>query len=48
MGDVAKQLAEIVGQRSLLADDAIPEDYTHDEGLAATPQKPGYVAKPAK
>ena len=47
MGDGATRLAEIVGQRNLLVGDAISEDYTHDEALTATPQKPAYVAKPA-
>jgi glycolate oxidase len=47
MGDVAARLAEIVGEKNLLAGDAIPEDYTHDEGLSLEPGKPAYVAKPA-
>lgn len=47
MGDGASRLAEIVGEKNLLVGDAISEDYTHDEALTATPQKPGYVAKPA-
>ena len=47
MGDVAKQLAEIVGDKNLLTGDAVSEDYAHDEALGATPQKPAFVAKPA-
>ena len=47
MGDIVARLVEIVGQGNLLIDDAIPEEYTHDEALTATPQKPAYVAKPA-
>ena len=47
MADVATRLAEIVGDKNLLIGDAISEDYTHDEALTATPQKPAYVAKPA-
>ena len=43
---IAERLAEIVGDRNLLAGDAIPEDYAHDEALSAAPQKPAYVAKP--
>ncbi|HKN51708.1 MAG TPA: FAD-binding oxidoreductase, partial [Amycolatopsis sp.] len=47
MGDVAARLAEIVGDKNLLAGEAISEDYAHDEALTAEPQKPAYVAKPA-
>ena len=47
MGDVAKRLTEIVGDKNVLTGDAISEDYTHDEALTATPQKPAYVVKPA-
>jgi glycolate oxidase len=47
MGDVEARLAEIVGEKNLLAGDAIPEDYQHDEGLSLEPGKPAYVAKPA-
>ena len=45
MSDVANPLAEIVGPRNLFAGDAIPEEYTHDEALTATPQKPAYVGE---
>src|SRR6202012_5268786 len=31
----------------LLAGDAVPDDYFHDEVLTTAPQKPAYVAKPA-
>jgi glycolate oxidase len=47
MGDMVARLVEIVGQGNLLIDDAIAEEYTHDEALTAAPQKPAYVAKPA-
>jgi glycolate oxidase len=47
MGDIAVRLAEIVGDKNLLTGDAISEDYGHDEALSATPQKPGFVAKPS-
>ncbi len=47
MDDVATQLAEIVGAKNLLTGDAVSEDYSHDEALGVTPQKPAYVAKPA-
>jgi glycolate oxidase len=46
--DVAAQLAEIVGDKNLLIGDAISEDYAHDEALSAAPQRPAYVAKPAR
>ncbi|MDT5095112.1 MAG: glycolate oxidase [Mycobacterium sp.] len=45
--DVAEQFAKIVGAGNLLVDDAISEDYAHDEALGVTPQQPGFVAKPA-
>ncbi|HTY31584.1 FAD-binding oxidoreductase [Mycobacterium sp.] len=41
------RFAEIVGEHNLLAGDAIPEDYWHDEVLTTAPQRPAYVAKPA-
>ena len=47
MADIAKQLAEIVGDKNLLVGDAISEDYAHDEALSVEPQRPAYVAKPA-
>lgn len=47
MGDVAARFAEIVGDTNLLAGEAIPEDYAHDEALTAGPQQPAYLAKPA-
>ncbi len=47
MGGVEAQFAEIVGDKNMLTGDAISEDYTHDEALTATPQKPAYVVKPA-
>jgi len=48
MGGVAARLGEIVGTKNLLTGDAISEDYAHDEALTTAPQKPAYVAKPAK
>ena len=47
MDDVATRLAEIVGAKNLLTGDAVSEDYSHDEALGVTRQKPAYVAKPA-
>jgi glycolate oxidase len=47
MSDITARLAEIVGSHHLLAGDAIPEDYSHDEELSQAPQKPAFVAKPA-
>ncbi|MBB5852611.1 FAD-binding oxidoreductase [Amycolatopsis umgeniensis] len=46
MGDVAARFAEIVGDTNLLAGEAIPEDYAHDEALTITPRRPAYLAKP--
>ena len=47
MSDMSGRFAEIVGNANLLTGDAIPADYSHDEALSTTPQKPAYVAKPA-
>jgi glycolate oxidase len=47
MSDMTARLAEIVGNHNLLAGDAIPENYWHDEELHRPPQQPAYVAKPA-
>ena len=47
MIDLTARLSEIVGDHNLLAGDAIPEDYFHDEVLTTGPHKPAYVAKPA-
>src|ERR1700741_3013913 len=47
MSDMAAGFSEIVGNHNLLAGDAIPDDYFHDEVLTTAPQKPAYVAKPA-
>ncbi|OMC53267.1 FAD-binding protein [Mycobacterium sp. IS-2888] len=47
MSDMTARFAEIVGVQNLLTGDAIPDDYFHDEVLTTTPQKPGWVAKPA-
>ncbi|GAA4289841.1 FAD-binding oxidoreductase [Mycobacterium paraffinicum] len=41
------RFSEIVGEHNLLAGDAIPDDYWHDEVLTKPPQRPAYVAKPA-
>lgn len=46
MSDTAQRFAEIVGNENLLAGDAIPEDYSHDEVLGQPPQQPAYLAKP--
>ncbi|WP_343601448.1 FAD-binding oxidoreductase [Mycobacterium sp.] len=47
MSDMTARFAEIVGAHNLLAGDAIPDDYSHDEELTTPPQKPAYLAKPA-
>ncbi len=41
------ELAAIVGEGQLLTGDAIGDDYTHDEALTATPQRPMAVVRPA-
>jgi glycolate oxidase len=40
-------LAAIVGEGHVLTGDAIGDDYTHDEALTATPQRPLAVVRPA-
>jgi len=47
MGDVTARFAEIVGERNLLAGDAVPDDYAHDEALTVDAVRPAHVAKPA-
>jgi glycolate oxidase len=41
------ELAGIVGEAHLLTGDDIGDDYTHDEALTATPQRPLAVVRPA-
>lgn len=43
---VAGLLAAIVGDANLLAGEAVPPDYAHDEALSTVPHEPGYLAKP--
>ncbi len=45
MADLAK-LASLVGDGDVLTGDAIGDDYTHDEALTATPQRPLAVVRP--
>jgi glycolate oxidase len=45
---VTQRFADIVGRENMLIGDAIPDDYAHDEALGIAPQKPGWVAKPAR
>lgn len=47
MSDLTARLVDIVGSSHVLAGDAIPDDYAHDEALAQPPQRPAYVVKPA-
>ncbi|MGH8979305.1 MAG: FAD-binding oxidoreductase [Acidimicrobiia bacterium] len=46
MTDLASRLRDAVGDANVLAGDAIPDDYTHDEALTATPVRPLAVARP--
>lgn len=41
------ELAAIVGEAQVLAGDAIPEDYGHDESLDIGAVRPAYVVKPS-
>jgi glycolate oxidase len=47
MQELVSQLREVVGAPNVLTDDAIPEEYTHDEALTATPVRPLAVVRPA-
>jgi glycolate oxidase len=47
MSDIVEALAEIVGSAAVSAGDAIHDDYTHDEALTATAQRPLAVVRPA-
>jgi glycolate oxidase len=45
--EIAELFAPIVGRAHVLVGDAIPDDYTRDEALTATPERPAAVVKPA-
>ena len=45
--DLIARLEEAVGAANVLSGDAIPDDYTHDEALTATPVMPLGVVRPA-
>jgi glycolate oxidase len=46
VGAIADVLAEIVGADNVLVGDAIKDDYTHDEALTGSPQRPLCVVLP--
>jgi glycolate oxidase len=46
MTDLVAALREAVGTANVLTGDAIPDDYTHDEALTATPVRPLAVVRP--
>lgn len=46
MTDIAQRLLEIVPAVQVLADDAITDDYTHDESLTCVPERPAVVVLP--
>jgi glycolate oxidase len=43
MGDVRELLTSVVASECVLSGDAIDDDYTHDEALTASPQRPAAV-----
>jgi glycolate dehydrogenase FAD-linked subunit len=47
MAELASLLAGIVGDAHVLAADAVPAEYTHDEALGVSAQMPACVVKPA-
>jgi len=44
---ITQALSDIVGTSNVLADEAITEDYTHDEALTARPHRPLALVKPS-
>jgi glycolate oxidase len=44
--DIAKWLAEVVGEDRVVSGDALRDDYGHDEALGLTPQMPAAVVLP--
>ncbi|MGA2521001.1 MAG: FAD-linked oxidase C-terminal domain-containing protein [Acidimicrobiales bacterium] len=46
MAELVELLAEVVGARHVLAGDAVPPDYAHDEALTATACPPLAVVRP--
>ncbi len=46
MTDITQRLLEIVPAAQVLADDAITDDYTHDESLTCVPERPAVVVLP--
>jgi glycolate oxidase len=47
VSDIVEALAEIVGTQHVLTNEAISDDYTHDEALTAIPVAPLCVVRPA-
>ena len=47
MAEIVELLAEVVGADDVMAGDAVPPDYAHDEALTATPVVPLAVVRPA-
>nr|WSY51020.1 FAD-binding protein [Streptomyces sp. NBC_00886] len=47
MTDTGRLLAKVVGPEHVLAEDRVPEEYGHDESLAAVARRPRFVVRPA-
>ena len=47
MSDIVEALTDLVGPDAVSVGDAISDDYTHDEALTATAQRPLAVVRPA-
>jgi len=47
MTDTGTLLAKVVGPEHVLTEDRVPEEYAHDESLAAVAQRPRFVVRPA-
>jgi glycolate oxidase len=46
MGDLQQALADVVGDAHVIEGDSVGDDYTHDEALTATAQRPAFVVRP--
>ncbi|MGQ4483765.1 FAD-binding oxidoreductase [Streptomyces sp. SAS_276] len=47
MTDTGTLLAKVMGSEHVLTEDAVPEEYGHDESPAGTSRRPGFVVRPA-
>ena len=46
MADIAGSLSEVVGEANVLTGESIADDYSHDEALTASAQRPTWLVRP--